>query len=58
MDQGLPVIILLMFSRAFYARHQQGIVDPAGDELPQPQRRHAVIAVDHGTVDRRSAILI
>jgi hypothetical protein len=58
LDQGRPVIILLMLSRAFYARHPQGVVDPAADELPEPQRRHAVIAVGHGTVDGQCAILI
>ncbi len=47
-----------MLSRAFYARHPQGVVDPATDETPEPQRRHAVIAVGHGTVDGQRAILI
>lgn len=58
LGQGRPVIILLMLSRAFYARNPQGVVDAAADELPEPQRRHAVIAVGHGTVDGQRAILI
>lgn len=58
LDQGRPVIILLMLSRAFYARNPQGVVDPASDELPEPQRRHAVVAVGHGTVDSQRAILV
>lgn len=58
LGQGRPVIILLMLSRAFYARNPQGVVDPAIDETPEPQRRHAVIAVGHGTVDGQRAILV
>ena len=58
LDQGWPVIILLMLSRAFYAGNPRGVVDPAADEVPEPQRRHAVIAVGHGTVDGQRAILV
>jgi Papain family cysteine protease len=58
LDQGRPVIILLMLSRAFYARNPHSVVDPANDETPEPQRRHAVIAVGHGTVDTQRAILV
>lgn len=58
LDRGRPLIILLMLSQAFYARHPQGVVDPAADEIPEPQRRHAVIAVGHGTVDGQRAVLI
>jgi hypothetical protein len=58
LDQGRPVIILLMLSRAFYARNPHGVVDPANDETPEPQRRHAVIAVGHGTVDGQRAVLV
>ncbi len=58
LDQGRPVIILLTLSRTFYARSSRGVVDPADDEVPEPQRRHAVIAVGHGTVDGQRAILV
>ncbi len=58
LDQGRPVILLLTLSRAFYARHPQGVVDPAAGETPEPQRRHAVIAVGHGTVDGQRSILV
>ena len=58
LDQGRPVIILLSLSRAFYARNPHGVVDPADGETPEPQRRHAVIAVGHGTVDAQRAILV
>lgn len=58
LDQGRPVIILLMLSRSFYVRNTRGVVDPADGEAPEPQRRHAVIAVGHGTVDAQRAILV
>lgn len=45
LDQGRPVIVLTMLSRAFYQRNPQGVVDPAPDEQPEPDRRHAVVAV-------------
>ncbi|MDR3474374.1 MAG: C1 family peptidase [Devosia sp.] len=58
LDQGRPVVLLLMLSRSFYNRRPDGVVDPAVDEVPEPQRRHAVIAVGHGTVDGQPAVLI
>jgi len=58
LDQGRPVILLLMLSLAFYNRRPDGVVDPAADEVPEPQRRHAVIAVGHGAVDGQAAVLI
>jgi hypothetical protein len=58
LDQGHPVILLLMLSRSFYGRRADGVIDPAEDEIPEPQRRHAVIAVGHGSVDGQLAILV
>ena len=58
LDQGRPVIVLTMLSRAFYQRNPQGIVDPAAGEQPEPDRRHAVIAVGHGKVDGQRAVLV
>ena len=58
LEQGRPVIILVMLSRSFYQRNPQGVVDPAADEKPEPQRRHAVVAVGHGIVDGQRAILV
>lgn len=58
LDQGRPLIVLLMLSRAFYLRNPQGIVDAGPDELPEPDRRHAVVAVGHGLVDEQRAILV
>jgi hypothetical protein len=57
LEQGRPLIILLTLSRAFYVPTAQAVVDPANGEIPEPQRRHAVIAVGHGHVDGQRAIL-
>lgn len=58
LDQGRPLIVLLMLSRAFYMRNPQGVVDVGPAELPEPDRRHAVVAVGHGLVDEQRAILV
>jgi hypothetical protein len=58
LERRRPVIILLMLSRAFYQPNSRGVVDPADGEIPEPERRHAVVAVGHGTVDGQRAILI
>jgi hypothetical protein len=50
LEQGRPVIVLLTLSRSFYTPAAQAVVDPADGEPPEPARRHAVIAVGHGTV--------
>lgn len=58
LDQARPVIVLMMLSRAFYQRNLQGIVDPAPGEQPEPDRRHAVVAVGHGKVEDQRAVLV
>jgi hypothetical protein len=58
LDSRRPVIVLLLLSRAFYRPAAQAVIDPASDELPEPQRRHAVVAVGHGKVDGQRAVLI
>lgn len=58
LEQGRPLIILLMLSRAFFQRNPHGLVDPAADEQPEPARRHAVVAVGHGIVNGQRAILV
>lgn len=58
LNKGRPVIVLTMLSRAFYQRNPQGIVDPAPGEQPEPERRHAVVAVGHGKVDDQRAVLV
>ena len=51
LDDGHPVILLLQLSTAFFRPGLNGVVDPAPGEVPEPERRHAVIAVGHGEVD-------
>lgn len=58
LDLGRPVIVLTMLSRAFFNPSADAVVHPASNEAPEPERRHAVIAVGHGTVGRHRAILI
>jgi hypothetical protein len=58
LDLDRPVIVLTMLSRAFFNPSADAVVHPAPNEAPEPERRHAVIAVGHGTINRHRAILI
>ena len=58
LDQGRPAIILLTLSRSFYLPDSRTVIDLVAGEAPEPDRRHAVIAVGHGTVDGQRAVLI
>lgn len=58
LDQGRSVILLLMLSRSFYAPSADAVIRPAPGETPEPARRHAVLAVAHGSVDGEPAILV
>lgn len=58
LNQGRPVVVLLTLSRAFYNPASLGVIRPAAGEAPEPARRHAVIAVGHGTVGPDRAVLI
>ena len=58
LDQGRPVIVLLMLSSSFFQPSGKGIVDEVPGELPEPRRRHAVVALGHGTIDGQRAVLI
>jgi hypothetical protein len=59
LDDGVPVIILLMLSPSFFAPSAEGIVSLKPGELPEPSQRHAVIAVGYGhQVGGETAILI
>jgi hypothetical protein len=53
-----PVIILLALSRSFFNPAPQGVIHPGPGETPEPERRHAVIAVGHGKIDAHRAVLI
>lgn len=52
------MILLLQLSAAFFRPDINGVVDPAHGEVPEPERRHAVIAVGHGTVGGQRSILV
>jgi Papain family cysteine protease len=58
LDAGVPVLTLMRLSRSFYHVGPDGIVDQAPGEGPDYHRRHAVIAVGHGTVGAERAVLI
>ena len=57
-DAQRPVILLMTLSRSFFMPSPAGVVQPAAGEVPEPARRHAVIAVGHGTVQAERAILV
>ena len=46
LDTGVPVLVTMQLSNAFYLPDKDGIVDSA--EKPDPKRKHAVVAVGHG----------
>ncbi len=58
LQTGQPSIVLMTLSDAFYSPGDDGTVRALRDELPDPARRHAVVAVGHGTIDGTRAILV
>ena len=58
LDANRPVILLLMLSRSFYMPVPDGVIAPGPSEVPEPARRHAVVAVGHGMVSGERAILV
>ena len=56
LDKGMPVILTMYLSDAFYQPNADGLI--ASAEPPDPKRRHAVIAVGHGMNGVRKVILI
>lgn len=58
LDAERPVILLLKLSRSFYMPTPEGVIKPAPGEAPEPARRHAVVAVGHGTIQDARAILV
>lgn len=58
LDRDDVVILLLMLSPSFYRPNAEAIVEEAPGEVPQPQVRHAIIAVGHGNIDGKRALLI
>lgn len=58
LDAGRPMLLLMMLSDAFYRPNAAGVVAHAAGEVPDPARRHALVAVGHGTSDGERAILV
>jgi hypothetical protein len=56
LDGDVPAIVTMCLSDAFYRPDADGII--AASEPPDPQRRHAVIAVGHGTRSGSRLILV
>ena len=57
-DRGIPLVLLLTLSPSFFRPTSEAIVTPAIGEQPEPERRHAVIAVAHGLVDEKRSVLV
>jgi hypothetical protein len=58
LDDDRPVIMLIYLSTDFFRTGVSGIVDISTSSPPDPQRRHAVIAMAHGEIGGRRAVLI
>lgn len=58
LDSRKPVMLLSTLSQSFFAPANEGLVDPANDEKPDPSLRHAIVAVGHGQAAGQNAILI
>lgn len=58
LDNDRPVVVLSMLSESFYTPTSEGVVSPSVGELPQPSRRHAMVACGHGKINGERAILV
>jgi hypothetical protein len=58
LDNGCPVLLLMMLSDAFYVPDARGVVVAPLGEGPDPHRRHAAVAVAHGIVAGERAVLV
>jgi len=58
LDGGVPALVLMMLSDAFYMPDADAVVAAPPGEGPDPLRRHAVVAVAHGSLGIERAILI
>ena len=57
LDQGTPVIVLMMLSHSFFVPPPSGLIDEAPGEIPEPTQSHADIAVGHGEAGTERANL-
>jgi len=58
LDMGVPVLMLMNVSHSFFYVAKDGIINGTPHEAVEYNRRHAVIAVAHGTVDSQRAVLV
>ena len=56
LDSGIPIIVTMCLSKAFYSPDNDGII--TSNEPPDPAIRHAVIAVGYGKKGNETFILI
>lgn len=55
---GHSLLLTMRLSDAFYTPASNGVIDQRGMEQPDPQRRHAVVAVGCGAWDTEDAVLV
>lgn len=58
LDQGVPVIILTRLSISFFTPSAGAMVIPGPGEIPDPNIRHALVAVGHGKLGADRFILV
>lgn len=58
LGQQVPTILLTTLSRSFFLPTIEGLVEPASDEMPEPARRHAIVAVGHGECAGQRVLLV
>jgi hypothetical protein len=58
LNQSKPVIALMQLSASFFRVPADGIIDEATGEKPDPNMRHAVIALGHGTRGTDRVVLV
>lgn len=58
LKSGVPVVVAMYLSDAFYSPTITGLITAPSSELPDPTRRHAVLAVGHGTIGTEPAVLV
>lgn len=56
-ESGTPLVILLKLSKSFF-RPKGGVVQAVAGDPPDPNRRHAVVAVGLGKAGPEDAILV
>lgn len=58
LDAGEPALVVMMLSDAFYTPNAEGVVIAPPTEGPDPSRRHAVVAVAHGSLGGERFVLL